>query len=338
MKSWQFAVLLSILILGGCSAFFQKTSGLDEIEKVAIVSMLLNPSGNVPPKNDTTDQVHSSHRPPHFNSQALLEFAYTQLQKQIETQLHWQADTDIRRRQIKGIDNERDKGLHGVSLLPASTVYALSSGISPTPATQDYIKELCRQLDVDAIVMMGINTGPRKKGLLSKLKKERSTPSVFLNLAVVDSQGQMILNTKHFGEAFSGRPLPNGAPTSAQVLDAYKASTHKALEDYFYRSAVIFKRMGYQLSKIKNMTLGDKAKQPIEPDTASVDSGASQADGPPLKSVTPSETMPLPSEEKTINTQNTAKTIDDSKKNEPETSGSKPTRRSIWSLPVEATK
>jgi len=338
MKSWQFAVLLSILILGGCSAFFQKTPGLDEIKKVAIVSMLLNTSGKAPPKNDTTEQVHSSHHPLHFNNQALLEFAYTQLQKQIETQLHWQADTDIWRRQLKGIDNERGNALHGVSLLSASTVYALSSGISPTLATQDYIKELCQKLDVDAIVMMGINTGSRKKGLLSKLKKERSTPSVLLNLAVVDSQGQMILNTKHFGEAFSGRALSIGDATSAQVLDAYKASTHKALEDYFYRSAVIFKRMGYQLSKIKDRTLGDKAKQPIEPNTASVDSGASQAEGPSFKSVTPSETVQLPSEEKTINTQNTTTTIGDRKKNEPETSGSKPTRRSIWSLPEEATE
>ena len=186
--------------------------------------------------------------------------------------------------------------------------------------------------------MMGINIGPRKKGLLSKLKKERGTPSVLLNLAVVDSQGQVILNTEHFNEAFSGRSPSKEMSISAQVLDAYKVSTNKALEDYFYRSLVIFKRTGHQLSKIKDMTLSDRAKQPIEPGSASIDSHTSQAEKPPTKNNTPLKTTrsaTQPSEAKTINTQNTTKTIDDSKKDEQETSGSKPTRRSIWSFPEE---
>ena len=341
MKSRQLVVLMGFLLLEGCSAFFQEVPGLGEVKKVAIASILLNPAENAPPKSDTMTQIHSSRNPLHFNSQALLEFAYTQLQNQIETQLHWKADTDVRHKPLREIDNEGYEYLHGASLIPASAIYALSSGSSPASATQDYIKELCRQLDVDAIVMMGINTDPRKKGLLSKFKKERGTPSVLLNLSVVDKQGRVILNTEHFDEVFSGRTLSNGTPTSAQVLDDYKVSTSKALEDYFYRSSMIIKRMGYQQSKIQDMTLGDRAKQPIEPGSASIDSHTSQAEKPPTKSTMPlraTRSTTLHSEAKTINTQNTTKAIDDSEKNEQETSGSKPTRRSIWSFPEEPTK
>lgn len=332
MKSQQLLVLISIILLGGCTAFFQKVSGLDEIEKVAIVSILLDTAESALPESDITDQAHSSQNALPFNSQALLEFAYTQLQNQIETQLHWQADTDVRHKPLGDIDNAGYEGLHGVSLLPASSVYALSSGSSPAPATRDYIKELCRQLDVDAIVMMGIDLGPRKKGLLNKFKKEQGMPSVLLNLAAVDSQGQVILNTEHFNEEFSVRSLSKKTPTNAQLLDAYKVAINNTLVDYFYRSAVIFKRMGYQLSKVKGIPLGDRAKQPIEPGSASVDSDAPQAEKPPTRSTTPLRTTrsaTQPSEAKTI------KTIDDSKKNEQETSDVKPTRRSIWSIPEE---
>ena len=180
--------------------------------------------------------------------------------------------------------------------------------------------------------MMGIDLGPRKKGLLNKFKKEQGTPSVLLNLAAVDSQGQVILNTEHFNEEFSVRSLSKKTPTNAQLLDAYKVAINNTLVDYFYRSAVIFKRMGYQLSKVKGIPLGDRAKQPIEPGSASVDSDAPQAEKPPTRSTTPLRTTrsaTQPSEAKTI------KTFDDSKKSEQETSDVKPTRRSIWSIPEE---
>lgn len=343
MKSQQLVVLISITLLGACTAFFQKVSGLDEIEKVAIVSILLDTGKNAIPKSGITDPAPSNQDSPPFNSQALLEHAYIQLQNQIETQLHWQAATNVRNKPLRDIDNAGYEGLHGVSLLPASTVYALSSGNSPAPATLDYIKELCRQLDVDAIVMMGIDFGPHQKGLLNILKKEQGAPSVLLNLAVVDKQGQVILNTEHFNEAFSVRFLSRKTPTSAQLLDAYKVSINNTLENYFYRSSVIFKRMGYRLSQIKDKPLSNGAEHPpVEPVSTSAESNASQANKPATNSTAPigasgSATQP-PSEAKTINTQNAIKTIDDSKKNEQETSAPKPARRSIWSFPEEPSK
>jgi hypothetical protein len=189
--------------------------------------------------------------------------------------------------------------------------------------------------------MVSIDTGQRKKGLLGKLKKERLTPSVLLNLAVVDKQGQVVLNTEHFNEAFAERSIAKGTHTSAQVLDAYKVSTNRALEDYFYRSSVIFKRMGYQLSKIKDMTLGDMTKHPAQPNSPPSHSATSQTEKPPVKSIAPLKTThptKQPSETKTVKAPSTTKTINDSKQDEQENSNTKPTRRSIWSFPDEPTK
>ena len=347
MKPRQLIIFIGFLYLTACSAFFKKITDLDKIENVAIVSILLNDERSISVSQADTNQISSKSPLLHFNQQALLESSYIQLQNQIETQLLWDTSQDAYANlQYKKIPDEIYERLYGASMVPASTIYTLASGQAPSTAAQDLIRELCRQLNVDALVMMIINTDQHKNQLLSRFKKDQITPSVFLHIAIVDSQGRVVLNTQHFKEGFSGtsfnkKDLVSNAASSKLVLDAYKASTNKALEDYFYRSSVIIKRMGYQLSKIKEAAFREKPQQPKGVSLSKEPSEGTQVNKAYVKKTAPNKTIQAIQPTKEPISQPAPEEVKNNNINKEDDHGSrvdKTQRRSIWSFSEEVGK
>ncbi|MBL4608382.1 MAG: hypothetical protein JKY01_11225 [Pseudomonadales bacterium] len=324
MKALQLFVLTTVIFLGGCAAFFQQVSGLEEIQKVAIVSVLVGPS----PHNGKQQSTPTTPRGFIFDQQALLEYAYVQLQNQIQTQLQWDATTDIRNHKANILVKAPSKGyegLAGASLIPNPSLLAIASGKPPSVSTQGFIKKLCLQLNVDAVVMMSIETGQRKKGIFDKLKKSKLTPTIRLNFAAVNSRGQVILNTENFNENIAGNPIRENRPDNVQVLDAYKVATYNALDSYFYRSAMIFKRMGYPLSKIRGITQAEHSKQAVKKTETIGDSS--------LTSPRKTQKANKPDKPSIV-----SEGINSSANNDQKTKPAIQKRRSLWSLPMELIK
>ena len=340
MGKIQLTVFIGIIMLSACSSFFQKITGLQEVKKVAIVSVFLNAEKIKKTDEKAISLAGSNHHLLSFDHQALLATAYAQAQTQIKNQLHWQTRTDVRSYESNPGPHDENKristdteSLTGVSFIPPATVYAFASGNTPDAKEKHYIRELCHQLQVDAVVMMGITTRQKKKPKITFQNTNRIQPTVSLNMAIINKYGELILHTKDFHE-YELSPSHSQSPSSkTEVLNAYQKATSKALESYFYRTAITFKRMGYQLSKANNFvpqepSVAGKQKSNLEPGSAKAGiTNPAHNHKQPINSVVPLSLTSDKADERS-DTQDYKEETDKPQNNNP-----KAQRRSIWLAP-----
>lgn len=252
MKKLNLLLIITILI-SGCSSFFKKNPAFESVNKVALVGIYIDRDLGRLYWQKINDQKNTIN----LDKQRLMNASHTFLQQNMTAHLGWQVLPDIRNTalsQVQGSGDQHYENLHGMALLSAEAVQLLSEGKSVNQTTLAIIKEICKQLQADALAVLIIDSNTHHSKLLSVFSKN-NLPEISLRIAIVNQAGDLILNTDEFPVSYSADSVSEKAlaresevVAHEKILTMFQNGIGNALDQYFYQSAQEFKRMGYVLN------------------------------------------------------------------------------------------
>lgn len=271
MKRLNLILILTIL-LSGCSSFFNKNPAFEGVSHVAVASVYIDRDLERIDWQQNNDQNNAIK----LDRQRLMNASHAFLQQNMATHLGWQVLPDIRHSvlsQVQGSGDRHYESLQGMALLSAEAVQLLSEGKKVNHTTLAILKEACKQLNVDALAVLLIDSNAHH-GTLPSVFSKKNLPEINLRIAVVNQTGALILNTDEFPVAYSVESLSEKVLSREsevlaheKILTQFQIGIQEALDQYFYQSAQEFKRMGYVLnaSLVSKSTQAGAANQAAGP-------------------------------------------------------------------------
>lgn len=255
MAKVRFFVFLAVLIgqLSGCSGFFSRNDTFEKVHTVAVVSVYVNRDLGSSYWKSVEDKTNTMK----LAKQGLLNASHQVLQKQMVTHLQWQLAPDIRQTDLTKIGESADEhyeGLHGVTLISPAIVRQMVQGQTLSPTIKAFIKEIGTQINVDAIAVMIIDSKENQGKFWSFLSDDNELPEIVVKLAVVNRDGDFVMNADAIPAPYVGEPVlkklllrESGPVAHEKIITAFQRAINKALDMHFYQAARNFQRMGYTI-------------------------------------------------------------------------------------------
>lgn len=350
MARVRFFIFLTVLIgqLSGCSGFFSRNDTFEKVRTVAVVSVYVNRDLGSSYWKSVEDKTNTLK----LTKQGLLNTSHQVLQKQMNTHLQWRSALDIRQTDLIKIGQSADEhyeGLYGVTLISPAIVQQMARGQALSPTMKAFIKEICTQINVDALAVMLIDSKGNQGKFGSFLSDDNELPEIVIKLAVVHREGDFVMNANDVPAPYVGEPVvkktllrESSLVAHEKIITTFQRAINKALDMHFYQASRNFQRMGYTIkASIDSLVIPEvpvlipALQQKTRAITAPDDSRVTQSRQKSLET-RPSSIAPLvvPEEKRPVVFSGSAP--DAALKQDSSNTAPQIKRRSLWFLPDNA--